>query len=173
MLTSNGGLEGFGSAHTTQIRDDTCETRHPPKPAATNRAPDITMSAHQSASHPNQHDQTTCPECLSKARCPFALIQYPMEPKCKTSSAPMHGQALSSSQMEHALSAVARNLEAYEPLKRWNDEKLREQSWHGISRELMSDEWSRDNISDCGRPADGLQRLSFEPFVPHDRETEE
>lgn len=131
------------------------------------------MSAHRSASHQNQHDQATCPECVNKARRPFALVQYSMEPQCKISSAPIHGQASSSSQMEHALSAVACNSEAYEPLERWKDEKFREQSWHGIGRELMLDEWSRDNISDCGRPEDGLQRLSFEPFVPHDIETEE
>jgi hypothetical protein len=140
MPTGNGESQEFGPADTRQTRDETYKTRQPPKPAATNDAPNITMSAHQSTYHQNQHDQTTCSEFPSSAQCPLAPVQYLTEAKCKTSSAPKHSQALSPPQVEHTLSAVERDFEVYEPMKRWEDEKFQEQAWHGIARELMSDE---------------------------------
>ncbi len=87
------------------------------------------------------------------------------------SSAPMHGQTPSSPRGEHAVAAMERDSEAYEPVKRWKDEKFQEQPWHGIARELMSDEWSGDYISGCQQIAEALIQ---NPFVEeYGIETEE
>jgi len=53
------------------------------------------------------------------------------------SADPIYGQIPSSPRGEHAAAAMEYDFEAYEPMKRWKDEKFREQPWHGIARELM------------------------------------
>ena len=128
----------FHHAHTGQTRgDQTCETRGPPKRAATDGIPDTTTSARRSTFDQYQHDQTTCPQCLSKERCRFTPVQYSLESQHKISADPVYGRMPSSPRVEHAAAAMEYDFEAYEPMKRWKDEEFREQPWHGIARELM------------------------------------
>jgi hypothetical protein len=156
----------FDPAHTGQTRgDQACETRDLPKRAATDGTPDATTSARRSTFHQYQHDQTTCPQCLSKERCPFALLQYSWRSQHKTSSDPMHSQMPSSPRGEHAAAAMECDFEAYNPMKRWEDEKFREQPWHGIARDLMSEECSGDYISGCQQVAEARIQT---PFVGED-----
>jgi hypothetical protein len=42
--------------------------------------------------------------------------------------------------MDHALAAIEHGLEAYEPIKRWQDERFQVQPWHAIARDLMPDD---------------------------------
>ena len=134
------GNNSFHPAHTGQARgDQTCETLDPPKRAAADGTPDITTSAGRSTFHQSQHDQTTCPQCLNKERCHFAPVQCSLESQHKIAADPMYGQMPSSPRGIHAAAAIECDFEAYEPMKRWKDEKFREQPWHGIARELMSE----------------------------------
>jgi len=98
------------------------------------------MSASRSAFDQNHHYQATCPRCLSTGQYPFASVQDALGSKYQLFLVSKHGQKLPSSQMKHALAAIETCLEAYEPIKRWQDEKFQEQPWHGIARDLMPDD---------------------------------
>jgi hypothetical protein len=151
--------ESHAPAYARQATDNQPrETRDSPKQPATNSTNEVTVSTRLPTSSLYQHDKGTCPECLSNERCPFAPTQHSPAPTCTTSPAQTQSQTSSSVKREQAFTAIQRDVEAYEPLKRWEDETFREQPWHGI-RELMLDEVSAEDTTSCEEAVEILAHI--------------
>lgn len=94
------------------------------------------------ASHEYQHDQKM--PYLSEDQRHVALDDPSMVPKGTMTPASRRGQMPLSSPKENVIASLEHGPEAYTPLQRWERESFREQPWHGIARELITDEWSGD-----------------------------
>ena len=131
--------------------------------------PNPTIVARPSASPDYQRDQNI--PCLSKDGRHVVLGNSSMELKRVLSLASRLGQMPLSSPEGDTIAPVEHGSEAYTPLQRWEHENFREQPWHGIARELMVDEWSRDYISSSQEIAEAAVTNLF--ISDCGRETEE
>jgi len=131
LLPVNGELEGYDFTYTVQTqRDPTYRSQDTSRRTARDENQDTNTCARRSTSH----NQTTCPQCLNKEQC-LVTPTHASGSTSKSSSTPAHVHNRSTHQIGHALVLAEHEVEAYDPMKRWEEEKWQEQPWCGLARE--------------------------------------